>query len=337
MSAAPTTDANWLPDRSAPLVGRRAESVWLNSLAVVTAAVGAVVAIVGLFSGAPAPVEVESVRGLAVQLYGSGVYRYDTLFTGAGNRGTDLVTLAVGVPLMIGCLIAVRKGSARGRLLMPGAFAWFLYVYSTMSVGAAYNQLFLAYVALFAISIFGGALALRAVDTATLIAQAHALPKRWPGWLLVVSGIATPFIWVSPVVAGLVAGAVPDRLDTYSTFVTTALDVAIITPAALIAGVLVLKGRGLGFVMAVPLLVIEGALAPVIAAQTVFQRGAGIDFAPAELVGPIGAFMTLSGMAVAALVLIVKAVKSPQGSLMAADTVPPSRRTPLTGRPSSTP
>ncbi len=312
MSAAPTPGLTLSPEHSAPLVGRGAESLVLTSLAVVTAAIGAVVTLVGLLSGEPSPVHVESVRGLAVELYGSGIYRYDTLLTGAGNRGTDLVTLAVGVPLMIGCMVGVRRGSARGRLLMPGAFAWFLYVYSTMSVGAAYNPLFLAYVALFTASLVGGALAVRAVDAATLTAQVTTLPRRFPGWLLVASGVATPVIWLSPVVAGLLAGAVPDRLDTYSTFVTAALDVAILTPVALVAGAMILKGRGLGYVMAVPLLVIEGALAPVIAAQTVLQLRAGVDFAPAELVGPIGAFVTLSGFAVAALVMIVRAVGSPR-------------------------
>lgn len=246
-----------------------------------------------------------SVRGQAVELYGSGLYQYDTLFVGAGNRGTDLVTLVLGVPLLLACLWGAARGRRAAALLLPGAFAWFLYVYATLSVNAAYNDLFGVYVVLFAASLFGGALAVRALDVAQLPA-AGALPRRLVGWLMLVAGVVTPVIWLGPVVAGQIAGEVPDRLDTYTTFVTYALDSAVIAPAAVLAGVLVLRGRALGYVIAIPLLVILAGLAPTITAQTAFQLGAGADVTPAEVVGPIGGFVVLAVVAVVGLVRIVR-------------------------------
>jgi hypothetical protein len=44
---------------------------------------------------------VETVRGATVTLYGEGLYEFDTLLVGAGNRGQDLVILLVEVPALL--------------------------------------------------------------------------------------------------------------------------------------------------------------------------------------------------------------------------------------------
>jgi hypothetical protein len=51
-------------------------------------------------------------------------------------------------------------------------------------------------------------------------------------------------------------------MDSYTTMVTYALDLAIITPAALLCAVLVLRGNPMGYVIAVPLLALLVLLAP---------------------------------------------------------------------------
>lgn len=55
--------------------------------------------------------------------------------------------------------------------------------------------------------------------------------------------------------AGQIFGTLPARLDSYATLVTTALDTAIIAPAAVLAGGLILRRHAFGYIMAVPLLV----------------------------------------------------------------------------------
>lgn len=295
------------PSRRPPTPTRSAaERRWLVRLGWATVVLGAGAAVVGLLTG-PDPVTVTSVRGQEVELFGAGVYRYDSVFAASANRGTDLVTLVLAVPFLAWCLAGARRGSARARLLLPGAFAWFLYVYATMTMAAALNPLFVVHVGLFAASLFGGALAVRALDVSALADAVGRLPRRLPGWLMVVSGIATPVIWLGPVVGAQLAGEIPARLDTYTTLVTIGLDTATITPAALVAGALILRGRWLGYVMVVPLLVIESALAPVLSAQTYFQVGAGVQLAPGEIVGPLVGFLVLSGFAIVALVRLVRA------------------------------
>ncbi len=283
----------------------------LAGLGLAVVAMSVVAAALGVLHAAD-PAVVQTVRGSEATLFGRGVYRYETLFAGAANVGTDVVTLALGVPLLCGVLWWVARGSFRAELLLPGAFGWFLYVYATMALRAAFGPLFLVYTALFAASLWGVALALGEVWSAPVRARAgRTLPRRAVGALMALSGIATGIIWLGPVAAAQLAGQLPARLDTYATAVTEALDVAVITPAVIVASVLVLRNRSRGYVAAVPLLVLETFLAPMIAAQTISQLSAGIELTPAEVAGPLSGFISLSLAAGWVLVRLLRAVEEP--------------------------
>ena len=174
-------------------------------LGVVLAALAALAAIIGLFAR-PNPVAVTTVRGSAAELFGGGVYQYDTVFAGAGNRGTDAVTVLVAVPLLVVCLVRTRRASVRWNLLLSGAVAWFLYVYLTMAVGSAFNQLFLVYVALFSIALWMLGLVIRNLNVVRLAGQVDSLPRTGPTVLMLVSGVATAMIWLVPILGAACRG-----------------------------------------------------------------------------------------------------------------------------------
>lgn len=298
------------PVEQPPIGGRRREPsqgpiVVLGAVIVVLAALAT---IVGLFAR-PNPVTVVTVRGGLAELFGGGVYHYDTVFVGAGNRGTDAVTLLVAVPLLALCLLRSRRESLRWNLMLSGAVTWFLYVYLTMAVGSAFNPLFLPYVALFSAALWMLGLVIRNVDLARLAGQVERLPRVGPAVLMLVSAVATSVIWLVPILIAQLAGDTPARLDSYTTVVTTAIDAAVITPAALVAGILILRRSAVGYLMAFPLVVLEAMLAPMIAAQTISQVLAGVSFQPGEIIGPLAGFVVLAGAAVWVLVTVLRVVE----------------------------
>ena len=277
-------------------------------LGAVIVALSALATIVGLLAR-PNPVEVVTVRGSVAELFGGGVYHYDTVFVGAGNRGTDAVTLVIAIPLLMLCLRETRRASLRWTLMVSGAVAWFLYVYLTMAVGSAFNPLFLVYVVIFSAALWMLGLVIRNVDVVRLAGQVDRLPRTGPAVLMLVSGVATAMIWLVPILGAQLAGDAPARLDSYTTVVTTAIDAAVITPAAVVAGILILRRSGVGYLMAVPLLVLESMLAPMIAAQTTSQVLAGVSFQPGEIVAPLAGFVVLAGAAVWVLGTILRALQ----------------------------
>jgi hypothetical protein len=261
---------------------------------------GLVAAGVGLFwRGQGGPVPFATARGETVTLYGRGLYRYDLLFTAAGYKGQDVVTLFLAIPLLAVTTARYRRGSLRGVLLLTGVLTWFLYAYLSMAFGAAYNELFLVYVALFSASFFAFVRLMESIDMEALPAEVLArLPRRGPAIFMFAAGLVTLFVWLSPLVGGMMEARPPDLLGHYTTMVTDAIDLAVITPTTIVAGVLMLRRRPVGYLIAFPLLGLIVILLPVIVLMTLFQVQAGVIFTPGQVVGPIAGFAILGLFAI---------------------------------------
>ncbi|MBW7885446.1 MAG: hypothetical protein H3C34_23015 [Caldilineaceae bacterium] len=279
--------------------------IWLSLLIALLAAVAAGT---GLFwQDGGSPFSFTTVRGDTVQMYGQGLYRYDTLFIGAGTKGVDAVILFLAIPLIVVTILFYRRGSLRAGLLLLGTLAYFLYVYASMALGAAYNNLFLVYVVLFSASLFAFVLVFASIDRQALPAHfSPQLPRRGPALFMFAGGLVTLVVWGEPLVAALLQNRPPERMDSYTTMVTYALDLAIITPATILSGVLILRRNPLGYLIAFPLLVVVVLLGPQIAVSTTFQVSAGVSFPPAQIVGPIAGFAVLGLLAIWILVALLR-------------------------------
>lgn len=271
-------------------------------LAIVIAAVGL------LWQNDGAAFSIPTYRGQIADIYGTGIYADDTLFVAGNNKASDLVTLFLGIPLLASALVLYRAGSFRGRLLLLGTLGYFVYIGASYSLGAvAYNELFLLYVAMFSAALFGLIATFFTFDRVTVDRHfATHPPRRWIGIFMVISAVVTLIVWVMEPVGSLVEGRLPKRLDVYSTLFTHAFDMAIIVPAAMIAGLLILRRSPQGYVVAFSLLILEAMLAPLIATATLVQIRLGIDFTTGEVVGPIVGFTTIAVAALWAICTILR-------------------------------
>ena len=209
---------------------------------------GAVAAAGLLWQPSGRSVPVVTTRGGTAELAGDGLYRYDTVFTAAGNTAVDAVVAAFGVPLLIAAWVSYRSGSPRGSVLLAGTLGYLLYVYANYAFGVAYNPLYLAYVTLLSASLFGFIAALNAVDRGALAAVAADpdVPHRILSRFLFTSAAVTAAVWLQPVVTALLRDTAPDLLDVSTTPVTFSLDLAIVAPSAALAGLLVRRGNRSG-------------------------------------------------------------------------------------------
>jgi hypothetical protein len=228
-----------------------------------------------------------------------GLYRNDTLFIAAAFRDTDVVTLLFGLPLLAIAYLRFRRGSLCGGLLLAGVLSYFLYLGASLTFSAAFNRLFLVYVALFSASLFAFIRAMTLVDLQALPAHVTpSMPHRALGIFMFIAGLGSFFIWLSELIPPLLFGQVPELLGPYTTFYTYGFDSAVITPAAVLAGVYLLQRRPLGYLIAVPLLILLTLIGVVVIAQTVAQYLAGIIFPIGVYVGLIGSWVLLGGFAI---------------------------------------
>lgn len=247
--------------------------------------------VVGLFwQDGGTPFAFTSLRGETVQMYGEGLYKYDSRLIGAGFKVQDAVTLVLGIPLLVLSIIIYRRGSLRAGLLLTGVLIYFLYNYASMAFGAAYNNLFVVYVALFSISLFASVLAFAGFDL-TALPSHFGRGVHWRGIsiFLIVSGIVLLAVWLFlSILPALLAGNAP-MLESYTTQITWVVDMGVIAPALIVTGVLLHRRAVVSYLLAAALVIFSAVLGIQLAAMGIVQFAAGL-FGVGQLLGMVATF-----------------------------------------------
>ena len=272
----------------------------LNRLIPLIILIAALTACVGLFSqGGDGPFTFTTLHAQTVQIYGKGLYRFDTVMSAATFKGVDVVTLILSIPLLIFAFTLYRRKSLRGGLLLISAIPYFLYIGVSMTFSAAFNRIFLLYTALFSTSLFALMVALVTMDPETLAKHVlPSLPHRGIAIFLFVAGIGTFLIWLSELIDPLLTGATPANLGPHTTMFTHGFDSAVITPAMILTGIYLLQRKPLGYLFAAPLLVFCMQNGFTVIAATISQRLAGIIFPVGVYIGMVGSWVLMGVFAI---------------------------------------
>lgn len=257
-------------------------NVLLIRLSILIALLALVAAALGLFGqGSGAPQAFITARGESVQLYGHGLYRYDSVNGASQMMGQDAVTLILAVPLLVVAILLTRKGSLRGRLLLTGALGYFLYTYASMAFLTAFNALFLLYVALFSLSLFAFILALSGLDPEFVTRQVgEGFPRT--GIIILMFALAAflTVAWLGRIRSVMQGVAGANGLESYTTLVIQALDLGVIVPTALLTAVLLLKKNPWGYTLSSVLLFKAALFGAALIAMIVSQTLAGVPLEP---------------------------------------------------------
>ena len=269
----------------------------LNWLVPLIAILAAIIAAVGLFSqGGSGPFPFTTVYGDTVEIYGQGIYSHDASFYAALFKGTDAITLFLGIPLLMVSYLYYRRGSLRGSLFMIGVLTYFLYIGVTYTFSVVFNSLFLVYVALFSASLFATMIALTTFDIHAL--ADYDASTRGMAIFMFIAGLGTLLLWLSDVIDPLLSGRAPTHLGPYTTMFTHGFDSAVITPAAVITGIYLWRQERFGRLLVAPLLILCTLIGVVVIAQTVSQTMAGFVFPIGVYIGMIGSWIVMGAFAV---------------------------------------
>lgn len=248
-------------------------------LAWLIAALALVAAAAGLFwQPGSQPTPVTSLRGQTVYLYGQGLYRYDSMLVATAFKVGDAVTLLLAIPALLWGAWRYGRGSLKGGLVLTGALAYLLYNYTSMTFGAAYNPLFLVYIALFSLSLFAFILAFTSIDPAALRAHlAPNAPRRAVGVFQIVAGVILMAVWtVLSIIPALLQGVAPPEVETYTTVITFVIDLGMIAPTLILAGVWLLRRAPLADLLGATLLVFYVILGISLLIAGIVQQMAGL-------------------------------------------------------------
>jgi len=169
-------------------------------------------------------------------------------------RGGDLANLVVAAPILTLALWRVRRGSMRAHLVWLGMIGYSLYTYAYYVFGPTFNGLFLVHVAIFTLSGVALGFGFGALDPTGVTNRFRSLvPSRLLGALLI--GVAL-FLVGSYGLATLThatGGDLPSDVLPFAEWrvhLGYALDLSLLTPAALMAGVLLWRRTAWGYAAA---------------------------------------------------------------------------------------
>ncbi|MBI1277736.1 MAG: hypothetical protein GC179_06375 [Anaerolineaceae bacterium] len=264
-------------------------------------------AAMGLFYQTPGePFAYTNHRGETVSINGYGLYSYDTVSSAAQERGNDIVTLLVGLPLLVISAWLAFRGSLRGQLLLTGTFGFFLYTYLSMSMLTSFNPLFLVYVALFAFSLYAFVLSMMSFDLATLSQHfSQDLPRRWIAGLLFVIAAFLSMAWLGKIAQPLVQNQTADLQNT-TTMVIQAMDLGLVVPLAVIAGILLLRRSAWGYLLASVFVLKAITLGLAVSAMAINMSVAGVP----ESLGIMIPFLGITAVNLVIAVVLLRNVRT---------------------------
>ena len=224
------------------------------------------------------PLSVALLAGLtsALGLTVTGLYR-DNLLVASGWAGNDLVTLCVAGPVLAYLALGGAKPGAR-ELLQLGLLDYMVYNYAFYLFGAAFNALFLAYVVLVTLAAVGLIQGLIHLDVADLARRfSTRAPARLVGGYLIVVAAGLLSVYVVQSLAFAASRRLPDVVTAtgHPTSVVFALDLTLVVPPALLAGVWIWKRRPWGYALAVITSVKSTVYMLALSAATLGAWGAG--------------------------------------------------------------
>ena len=242
--------------------------------------------VIGIFSNAGSGAhEIESFRGEAVNIHGRGLYSDDSISIVAQGTAQDIVTLALGIPLLIVSLYMALKGSLKGKLLLTGTLGYFLYTYISYVFLWMYNPMFIVYVILMSASFFAFTLSMLSVDINNLsLAFNKKLPVKFLGGFQITFAVAICLLWMGKIIPTITNGTVPLELEHYTTLVIQGLDLGFIVPIALLSGALLIKRKPFGYLLSSVIIMKFFTMGAAITGMIIGQYFAGIAMSIIEII-----------------------------------------------------
>ena len=196
-------------------------------------------------------------------LFLDGLYRDNTWAT-TQFRGSDVVRLVVTAPVLVAALVLAWRGSPRAQLVWLGTLWLAVYDYAFYLFGAAFNDFFLIYVALFALSILALIFALPQVDAHAIGRQFQArTPVKWIGGYMLFIAVFLGGLWIAQSLSFVVTGQLPQSIvdSGHPTGIVFALDLALLVPGMVLSALWLWQRRSWGYVLAAIMLV-KGTIYP---------------------------------------------------------------------------
>lgn len=264
--------------------------------------------IVGIFYSTGADsFTVENIYGERIELYGDGIYKYNSVLKAGGNKGTDLVMLFVGVCLAF--FTAMKTKDTKYKYLQVGSLSGLLYYSSCLVFGVTFNSLFPIYVLLFSSSLFAIIFLLSdLIKDDDLNGKLVGKSLKGTALFLIISG-SSVLVWLEFIIPAIITDQQLSIIEIYTTEPTFVLDLGIILPIYWGCGIALFKKKEIGYKLTPVLLFFIVIVGLTVIGQNIFQSSMGIDIPIRQLFGLVISFVVLGIVAIVLNIRFFKYLK----------------------------
>ena len=248
---------------------------------------------------------------LAAIASGIGIFNpeifHDNDFVKSAWYANDWVTLAVVVPVLIIALVLSKNVDFKPKLIWLGLMGYLFYNYAFYLFGAAFNNIFLLYVAIYTLSFFSLILGLMALPIKNIIGTSRIL--RGVSFFLLLISAMLCLVEIPPCFTFITTGAMPEIVlkSQIHTSIVYALDLSFVVPVMVLAAMLLWQNKAWGIVLSAMMLVKCFTYGLVLSFGTILIMKKGLDNDPLL---PVWIFITVGGLA--GLFILLRNVKSSQ-------------------------
>ena len=239
----------------------------------------------------------------AAGLFVDGLY-LDGAWAREALRGGDLATLVLTVPLLLGALILSARGSRRAQVVWVAMLGYSIYNYAYYVFGSEFNDVFLLHIAILSMSIFALALLAPRLDVAGIAARIRGgAAAKWVGAFLVLVGLGQGGLWAFLIVRFALTGELLAEIPEDGQHLVFALDLALLAPTLVLAGILLFRRTAVGLVMGAAVSLFGAAYQVNLALAGAFQDAANV---PGVKAFPLEGIVLLLGFVIASAVLLAR-------------------------------
>jgi hypothetical protein len=187
------------------------------------------------------------------------IYARETANWAGQAAGQDIANLFL-YPVLLALAFLAARGSLQAYLAWSGLLAYSAYTYAVYAFATHFGPLFLLHVAILGLSVYALIGSLTSIDAGRVKAAfGPTTPVRQTAWALNALVLIFCALWLSSDIPATVRNAPSKELRDSGVLTNPVhvLDLALFIPALALAGVFLLRGRALGFVLA-PVLLVAG-------------------------------------------------------------------------------
>lgn len=245
--------------------------------------------------------------GAAGALTIPAVYAREVPLWAAQGMGQDWVDLVLVAPMLVVTALLTMRGSRVAALLLAGILVYTLYSLALYAFFMHFGPLFLVYTWGLGLAFYATAALGFALHRAEVEAWVDpGAPVRLPGWVSLLIGVLYSALWLQEAVPAILSGRVP-RSVTEAGLVTNpvhVLDLGVVLPAFIVAGVALLRRRALGYWLAPTMLTFGVLMDVALIAMVVSMRAQRLAAG-----APLGFLVGMTAATGAALVLLLRHVQ----------------------------